>query len=919
FLGVATLGATISEPWWGRLLFFALSMAIGVFAIFRAAKEKNRLTIGLSAIATALIAILSIWQLSGPVSSFFTPTPETEPRPLPLPPHLHGAPDPLKDRFVGRAREFLELDAAWEGIVSGKSSTQSPTRTVGIIAWGGFGKSTLARQWLWRRFEKSHKDTPPDKIQNRPDALLWRAFQAGEGADAFALAAISYFSDRPGLELDDIPNGSGQRIAALRAAIGERRYILVLDGLEVEQDATRREGFGRLESAFLRDLLRAHTAGRLGQGLLVVTSRLPLTDIESNDAYDTIDLERRALNDDEVRLLLKLEGVREITESELAELIEISGRHPLALKTLANILAKHNGGRAAGWRKFDSDVFDIPPGQEKQRHLWRVLGWTDRLLQETERRVMSTLAHFREPVHPDWLYHLLAPGDILSSRQGYVIPAKAGTGSSARDGKNNGRVPSYSPEELALPGEPITGREIRDALDALVGLQLLRRDQNNDRYAMHGLVREHFRRSKVSARDGKNKASEDQTQIHTRLYRLYTSIIQPVWRPDGLDGLRPLYEAVYHGTKAGLHAEARTDVYRDRILRGTGSGGFYSSGKLGAFDAEIEAVTHFFDEPWKTLSPNLSPADQAWLLSEAAVRLRALGQLREALAPMRAGVDMAVEQENWSEAAIRASNLSELELTLGNVTAAVEDGARSVTFADRSGAWDMRMIMRTTHANALHQAGQREHAMALFIEAEKMQAENQPQYPRLYSLWGFRYADLLLAEAARAARHPNATYSDRAPLRGADNQNRRTGRVDKAEGRIHREKDHREAVDARGTRLSTLPSTFQAGDSEAQATPNDRSAFPRGNVGTRTPPHFDAGTREKLIAACDAVTERAKEALPIAKRNNWLLDIALDNLTLARAALYKTLLPIERKPRPQGASLPPDIETHLTAAVDGLR
>jgi hypothetical protein len=32
-----------------------------------------------------------------------------------------------------------------------------------------------------------------------------------------------------------------------------------------------------------------------------------------------------------------------------------------------------------------------------------------------------------------------------------------------------------------------------------------------------------------------------------------------------------------------------------------------------------------------------------------------------------------------------------------------------------------------------------------------MQAEWQPDYPLLYSLWGFRYCDLLLAEAERAA------------------------------------------------------------------------------------------------------------------------------------------------------------------------
>ena len=32
-----------------------------------------------------------------------------------------------------------------------------------------------------------------------------------------------------------------------------------------------------------------------------------------------------------------------------------------------------------------------------------------------------------------------------------------------------------------------------------------------------------------------------------------------------------------------------------------------------------------------------------------------------------------------------------------------------------------------------------------------MQAESQPEYPRLYSLSGFRYCDLLLSDAERAA------------------------------------------------------------------------------------------------------------------------------------------------------------------------
>ena len=58
---------------------------------------------------------------------------------------------------------------------------------------------------------------------------------------------------------------------------------------------------------------------------------------------------------------------------------------------------------------------------------------------------------------------------------------------------------------------------------------------------------------------------------------------------------------------------------------------------------------------------------------------------------------------------------------------------------------------RTTHADALHQAGRRAEAETRFREAEQMQAERQPDYPLLYSLRGFQYCDLLLAAPERAA------------------------------------------------------------------------------------------------------------------------------------------------------------------------
>lgn len=62
---------------------------------------------------------------------------------------------------------------------------------------------------------------------------------------------------------------------------------------------------------------------------------------------------------------------------------------------------------------------------------------------------------------------------------------------------------------------------------------------------------------------------------------------------------------------------------------------------------------------------------------------------------------------------------------------------------------------------------------------------------------------------------------------------------------------------------------------------------------------------------CAQVAKRAAQTLPIAERNNWLLNIALDHLTLARCALYADR---------QQCRVPGDeAQRHTEAAVAGLR
>jgi hypothetical protein len=204
---------------------------------------------------------------------------------------------------------------------------------------------------------------------------------------------------------------------------------------------------------------------------------------------------------------------------------------------------------------------------------------------------------------------------------------------------------------------------------------------------------------------------------------------------------------------------------------------------------------------------------------------------------------MRIAQEDWKNAAINASNLSELELTLGEVALAVGDAEQSVTYADRSGDADIRMIMRTTHADALHQAGRRAEAEARFREAEQMQAERQPDYPLLYSLRGFQYCDLLLAAPERAAWQ----------------------------------------VMLRSAAVSERPA---AAASPRQQAPNIPMGVAASGLAAGGPADTPA-----LLEICRAISQRAAQTLKwVTDAKLGLLTVALEHLTLGRAALYEAIL-----------------------------
>ncbi|MDX1997409.1 MAG: toll/interleukin-1 receptor domain-containing protein [Thermoanaerobaculia bacterium] len=604
----------------------------------------------------------------------------------------HVAPE-----LFGREADLAKLDAAW---------AEGRLKVVTLVAMGGAGKTSLVAKWA------------AGLDLGGADYFDWSFYsqgtrQEGEGGSAsgepFVAAALRFFGEEEGARLADSSRHGGEKGAKLAEFVARRKALLILDGLEPLQYPPTSPLAGQLKDPGVEALLKG--LARSNPGLCLVTTREEIAEHlnaflgKSVEQWEVDRLSEAA----GVALLRKL-GV-EGNSKEMAKAVEEVDGHALTLDLLGTYLVK---ARLVDIRQRDRVRFEKADKRVKGGHAFRVIG-----------------------AYETWL----GGGGEESARQLAVLrlmglfdrPASAGCIDALR-------------AEPSIPGltEPLVGLDEDDwnlTISALADLRLL--SPASSTLDAHPLIREYF------GKRVKERSPEAWKEAHDRLFE-YLRDNTEKW-PDSLEGLQPLYQAVAHGCQAGRQQEACDRVYFDRILRGSGPDGFYSTKKLGAFGADLGAVACFFDLPWSRVSTALSEADQAWMLNQVAFHLRGLGRLTEALEPMRVTLAINEMSGEWSKAAVVASNLSQLELTLGDVPAALQDGEASVSFADRSEDEVQRMGKRTTHADALHQAGRREEALALFREAERIQAEWQPDYPRLYSLQGFRFCDMLLAEAERAA------------------------------------------------------------------------------------------------------------------------------------------------------------------------
>ena len=609
---------------------------------------------------------------------------EKEPPKLSLQELLQRMPGESGDLF-GREEALGWLDAAY---------ADSRTGVLTLYGFGGVGKSALVRHWLEMRFSEMQSGAP--RFLGVSFYSQGTREQAGS-SDQFLIQALETFGEQDAAQKSAWDRG--QRLAELVAA---EPTVLVLDGLEPLQYGMGPHNLeGQLKDLGVHGLL-ARLSAQPSKSLCIVTTRLRLEDSDlQNDSCVQQSVE--TLSVEAASELLRARGVRG-SDEEINAAVEYLGRHPLALVLAAEYLHTFAGGEINRLHEIPLVTEEIKAG----RHAKSVMTAYEAALQRDgdplDLELLGVLGLFDRPARWEWLKALAEPPAI------------------------NGVT-----DHLVRTSD----RELYEAISRLRQWGMLADPGSLEEPELeaHPLVREYF------GERLRSKNANGWREAHSRLFDHLTSTTKEF--PDMLSEMEPLYAAVNHGCAAGRHQEALDEVYYERIVRGKE---FFSTSKLGAFGAELSALTSFFDAPWQQPVAALTDNEKSFVLTTAGFCLRALGRLTEAVQPMQAGLDAYLSLKHWRNAATAASNLSELYLVIGDLRKALEYAEQSVQLADKSGSDFWRMGSRTTLAEALHQEGRVSEADAAFRAAEQIQKEGQPEFPLLYSVQGFRYCELLLEQ-----------------------------------------------------------------------------------------------------------------------------------------------------------------------------
>src|SRR6185295_8222307 len=180
----------------------------------------------------------------------------------------------IPEKLEGREAELELLDDAWPKVQS--QVTQRP-HILTFVALGGEGKTSLVAKWA---ADLAYQNWPGCDV-----AFAWSFYSQGTSdqmaasSDLFLKEALNFFGDGDDKEFAASNAGAFEKGQRLARIVGERRALLILDGLEPLQYAPTSPTPGELKDQGIAALLKALASG--SHGLCVVTTRYALPDLRA--------------------------------------------------------------------------------------------------------------------------------------------------------------------------------------------------------------------------------------------------------------------------------------------------------------------------------------------------------------------------------------------------------------------------------------------------------------------------------------------------------------------------------------------------------------------------------------------------------------------------------------------------------------
>jgi tetratricopeptide (TPR) repeat protein len=613
-----------------------------------------------------------------------------------LDPSLNYAPLSLEE-WTGRKQLLQDITSDWISL---------RTRITSLVGFGGEGKSSLARQWI--------DELIANKSLPQPDGIFWWGFYERRSVDQFFDGALAYLS---GGKIDPrkIPS-SNMKAQIIGAMLGAGRFLFVLDGLEVLQHQDG-DMYGSILSQDLKAFLEFF-ASPDHCSFCLVTSRVPLMDLEEYTTYRHRDVERLLPLDG--RDLLRKLGVRG-DDDELDRVVADWGGHALTLSLLASYLNDHYGGDVSQVRNIPSPTADEP----RYERVHRVLRRYDDHLGKAEKAFLKLFSAFRRPVDEDAFK---------------IFRAKP---------EKRGRT-------LNDPIVALNDSQFEAMVKRLVDYRILRHEPGSGQYTIHPLIRAHYSTLLTKGHRGQAEVA------HKQIKDYYLAKAQGMPDKPTLEDLTPLIEVVHHACQSGAYDEADSI----RMVRIHRLDERYITHKLGAWEAQLEIMNEFFPGGDTSQEPLVSSSyAKGWILNSVGLCLVSIGRGNLADGFYERGLAKFIDSEDWANTSGQYQNLSELYYNRGDLARSLHAAGQALDLARRAGKKDFEFTSLADQAWAYHLQGDLDKASQHFRDAEALKKEIDPSESYLYSLWGILHADHLRrrgeAGYARKVTQANLEISER--------------------------------------------------------------------------------------------------------------------------------------------------------------